>query len=301
MDKYIPTKTAANSAEFQTTVWSYYSEHGRHDLPWRLARADEETSENRDVTFDPYKILVSEIMLQQTQVSRVVPKYLEFLHTFPTVQALAKSELGSVLVAWQGLGYNRRAKYLWQTAQRIATENGGEFPQSSKQLVGLPGIGVNTAGAIMAYAYNQPVAFVETNIRTVYIYHFFADETDVADKVIIDIVRSTLPNNNIAGQNSLITPRTWYWALMDYGTHLKQTVGNKARAGDTYVRQSPFYGSRRQVRGVVIRRLGFGRANYETLESLMPNPDQQDILKDVLKDLIRESMVRSVAGTYSLT
>jgi A/G-specific adenine glycosylase len=156
--------------EFLEALWEHYARVGRGALPWRQPEGDG--------SFDPYKVMVSELMLQQTQVNRVIPKYTEFLQRFPTVQALSAAELGDVLRAWQGLGYNRRAKFLWQAAQQI--DQLGQFPNTLQDLVKLSGIGVNTAGAILAYAFNQPAVFVETNIRTVYTHHFFEDRTDIA-------------------------------------------------------------------------------------------------------------------------
>lgn len=271
--------------DFQQTVWRYYDEHGRHDLPWRLPDADGR--------FDPYKIMVSEVMLQQTQVNRVIPKYLQFLELFPQVDTLAQASLGEVLIAWQGLGYNRRAKFLWQAAQKVVSEYDGRFPRSQQELVGLPGIGMNTAGAIVAYAYDEPTSFIETNIRTVFIHHFFDDQTGIADKTIHDLVAASLPKAD-AGEAASF--RNWYWALMDYGAHLKQTVGNKSRASKSYVRQSPFHGSRRQVRGAVIRELGKRPAAYDALLATVSDPR----LEAVLQDLVREELIRNDAGTYRL-
>jgi A/G-specific adenine glycosylase len=267
------------TSNFQMEVWRYYDQHGRHDLPWRLPEADG--------GFDPYKIMVSELMLQQTQVGRVIPKFLAFLEQFPTAKALAQAPLGDVLIAWQGLGYNRRAKFLWQAAQMVTNELNGKFPQDQKELTKLPGVGMNTAGAIMAYAYDTPVVFIETNIRTVYIHHFFAGQTEVPDKDIEELVRQTVPQ---AGA------RQWYWALMDYGTHIKQLHGNKSRASKSYTKQSPFHGSRRQVRGVVIRYLSTRGASLDELVAAEPDPR----LPEVLADLVGEGMVRDDGGRYSL-
>lgn len=269
--------------EFQREVWHYYDAHGRHDLYWRQPDADG--------GFDPYKIMVSELMLQQTQVNRVLAKYVEFLERFPTVQALAAAKLGDVLIAWQGLGYNRRAKFLWQAAQMVVNDLAGQFPRDQKQLTKLPGVGMNTAGAIMAYAYDQSVGFIETNIRTVYIHHFFNDQTDVPDKAIEELVRLSLPQGG--GQGSA---RQWYWALMDYGTHIKQLHGNKSRASKSYSKQSPFEGSRRKVRGAVLRHLSQKSATLEGLAELEADPR----LAEVLQDLQTEGMVREAAGRYSL-
>jgi A/G-specific adenine glycosylase len=264
---------------FQDEVWRYYDQHGRHDLLWRLPEADG--------SFDPYKIMVSELMLQQTQVNRVIPKFVTFITQFPTIQVLAQAPLSDVLIAWQGLGYNRRAKFLWQAAQLVMDELCGQFPHDQKQLTKLPGIGMNTAGAIMAYAHDEPVAFIETNIRTVFIHHFFHDQTDVPDKAIDEMVRQTLP---AAGA------RQWYWALMDYGTHIKQQHGNKSRASRSYAKQSPFQGSRRQVRGAVLRYLSQRPGTLDDIATVETDPR----LTEVLDELVREGMVQHGAGRYSL-
>lgn len=266
--------------EFIRILRDRYHSCGRYDLPWRLPEADG--------SFDPYKILVSEIMLQQTQVPRVLPKYQAFLREFPTVQALAAAPLGAVLVAWQGLGYNRRAKYLWQAAQTIAGDFGGAFPGTQQELTKLPGVGSNTAGAVMAYAYNKPVAFIETNIRTVYIHHFFHDQTNIPDKDILVLVAET--------GKAYGSPREFYWALMDYGTYLKQTVGNKSRASMSYAKQSKFAGSVRQLRGKVLRALGAGPLDEAALIKLLS--DERTHM--VLAALADEGMVRRHNGLVEL-
>ncbi|HVX57706.1 MAG TPA: hypothetical protein VHA37_08305 [Candidatus Saccharimonadales bacterium] len=264
---------------FQEQVWDYYRRHGRHDLPWRQPSGSD---------LNAYHVAVSELMLQQTQVSRVLPKYHQFLANFPTVTALANAPLGEVLRAWSGLGYNRRAKFLWQAAGQVVRDHGSEFPRQLDQLTALPGIGPNTAGAILAYAYNEPAIFVETNIRTVYIHHFFHDQTDIADKAVLELVAETLDPTN---------PREWYWALMDYGAHLKRTVGNLNHRSRTYARQSAFHGSRRQLRGQVLRLLGAGKPR--TLAALQTHlPD--DRLPSVLDDLVSEQLIQKRGQTYRL-
>lgn len=259
---------------------NYYASAARDTLPWRRPE--------HNGSFDPYKIMVSELMLQQTQVARVIPKYEAFLVQFPTIAALAAAELGSVLTAWQGLGYNRRAKYLWQAAN-IIVEQGGEFPETIDELVKLPGIGKNTAGAIMAYAYNQPVVYVETNIRTVLIYHFFADEQTVADRDIVERMQALLA---LASDDA----RTFYWALMDYGTHLKQTVGNLNKLSKSYTKQSKFHGSKRQIRGAVLRLLSESDKTLNMLSDLVPD----ERLVVVLDELIDEQMIYRHAQLYSM-
>jgi A/G-specific adenine glycosylase len=264
---------------FYEKLWEYYDAHGRHDLPWRQPE--------HDGAFDPYKIMVSEIMLQQTQVSRVVPKYHSFLQKFPKTTDLAAAKLGDVLRQWQGLGYNRRAKFLWQAAQKIISEHGGNFPETVEELVKLPGIGKNTAGAIAAYAYNKPAIFIETNIRTVYIHHFFAGKKGVDDKEIISLLHKTIDTKN---------PRTFYWALMDYGTYLKQTQGNLSKLSNGYVKQSKFHGSNRQIRGAVIRQLSRSSGTYDSLQ----NAIQDERLDTVLAELVAEGLITKNGRDYSL-
>jgi A/G-specific adenine glycosylase len=229
--------------------------------------------------------MVSELMLQQTQVARVIPKFQAFIEQFPNSRALAAAELGAVLRAWQGLGYNRRARFLWQAAQIV--DNLKHFPNTPESLVKLPGVGVNTAGAILAYSDNFPAAFVETNIRTVYIHHFFADRTDVSDKEIVMLVHQTLDREH---------PREFYWALMDYGSHLKATVGNANKASKHYAKQSAFHGSRRQVRGRIIRLLG--DHSYGAPELLQALQDERS--EAILAELVREGMVQHSGQSYHL-
>jgi A/G-specific adenine glycosylase len=264
--------------DFQQTVLEYYDAHGRHDLPWRVRGGDG--------SFDPYNILVSEIMLQQTQVPRVIPKFHEFLRLFPDFSALAAAPLGDVLKAWSGLGYNRRAKFLWQAAQQVQQDFGGKLPRTSAELVLLSGIGPNTAGAVLAYSYNTPSVFIETNIRTVFIHHFFADQQEIADRDILDIAARALPDD----------ARTWYWALMDYGTHLKQTVGNLNKSSKHYSVQSKFTGSKRQIRGQVIRALG----THAHTQAALARTIADERLPQVLDDLLQEGLIEMVDNHYKL-
>ena len=216
--------------QFQEFLWHKAGRLHR-DMPWR-----------DDVR--PYFVLVSELMLQQTQVERVVPKFAAFVARFPDEKALAAASLADVLRLWQGLGYNRRAKFLHVAAKAIVAR--GSFPDVFDELVKLPGVGKNTAGAILAYSFNQPALFVETNIRTVYIHHFFADDFAVDDKQIVEKLEQTLDHEH---------PREFYWALMDYGSWLKrQGVKNIARSRH-YKKQSPLSGSLRQMRGMILTAL----------------------------------------------
>src|SRR3989344_5780809 len=201
----------ATIAGFRSTVWKYWKENGRHDLPWRQTK-------------DPYRILVSEVMLQQTQVPRVIEKYKEFLKKFPNVHALAKASLADVLKVWSGLGYNRRGKYLHDTAKEIvAVGNIREALASS-----LPGVGPYTRAAVRVFAFNEPDILIETNIRAAYIHHFYPFRTRrVLNGLISDKEILLLAQKAAKGQD----PRKWHWALMDYGAHLKRSgVRNNSRS-----------------------------------------------------------------------
>lgn len=288
---------------FKDIVWRRYHTYGRHDLPWRLPEADG--------GFGPYKILVSEIMLQQTQVARVVPKYQQFLERFPSFSALSAAPLGDVLRIWSGLGYNRRAKFLRECAKQVAAEHDGALPHTTAELVKLPGIGPNTAGAVVAYAFNEPAVFVETNIRAAFLHHFFAGQQAVSDKEILKLVEKALPGygpgktarTRIHVESSaIINPeevshyRHWYWALMDYGAHLKQTVGNPNTASRHYAKQSRFAGSKRQIRGQVLRLLG---QNSRTLARLQQRIADER-LPQILHELTAEGLIAHSSGTYRL-
>ena len=203
-----------------------------------------------------YYVLVSELMLQQTQVTRVLVKFAEFTAEFPDIESLATANLTEVLRVWQGLGYNRRARHLHQAAQAIAD---GAPIATLHDLVQLPGIGINTAGAIMNYVYQIPTPFIETNIRTVYLNHFFADQTAVADRDILPIVEQTMDRTD---------PRRWFWALMDYGSELKSQGKGKLSASRHYTKQSQFAGSLRQMRGEILRRYVGGQPLAEITAEL---------------------------------
>lgn len=263
---------------FRQALFEYYSSNARHTLPWRQPC--------EDGVFDAYHIWVSEIMLQQTQVGRVIPKYLDFIARFPDIPSLASATLGDVLVAWQGLGYNRRAKFLWEAA-RLVDASGGVLPTTIEELVALPGIGRNTAGAIVAYAYNKPTLFIETNIRSVYFHHFFADMTDIPDKEIIELLAQTIDEQN---------PREFYWALMDYGSHLKKQGNGRLSQSKHYVKQGRFEGSTRQLRGKILRLLTHGAMEKAViLEQLA---DERALT--VLEQLIEERMVATSDDKYQL-
>lgn len=216
--------------DFKKIIWNYYAIHGRH-FDWRGVD-------------DPYKVFVSEIMLQQTQTSRVAQKYPQFLQAFAGFDELAHASLKDVLLQWQGMGYNRRGMYLQKAAQIIVKDFKGQLPNDPAILVELPGIGPATAASMCAFAYNKPTVFIETNIRAVYIHHFFPRNELVHDKEIMPLIEATVDHENA---------REWYYALMDYGVMLKKTIINPSRKSKHHAKQSKFDGSDRQIRGMILR------------------------------------------------
>ncbi len=218
----------------------FYQENKRDSLPWRKTK-------------DIYKILLSEVMLQQTQVSRVLIKYKEFLTKFPDVQTLANAQLRDVLTLWQGLGYNRRAKFLHEASKMIEAAKPTEL-KDYHFLCSLPGVGQSTAGAVFAFTQNKPVVFIETNIRAVILHHFFAD---ITEEKVPDIKIREVLEKLIAMVSKDFGPRDFYYAMYDYGTHLKQTLGTQRKAlhqkSKSYVKQSTFQGSRRQLRAFILK------------------------------------------------
>lgn len=218
--------------EFKRAIWSYYKLHKR-DFPWRR-------------TVDPYRIVVSEIMLQQTQTERVVPKYRVFVKQFPSFRAVAKVPLDEILRAWQGLGYNRRAIALKKLSRVVVEKYHGTLPHEPLLLKELPGIGRATAGSIAAFAFNKPAPFIETNIRRVFIHFFFPTRGDVRDEEILELVERTIDTDN---------PREWFFALMDYGAMLGRSGKNPNRKSVHYRTQSRFQGSNRELRGNILKLL----------------------------------------------
>lgn len=237
--------------KFRSLVWNHYRREGRHALPWRHTR-------------DPYAIVVSEVMLQQTQVARVFKFYAKFLERFPSFRALTHTPRREVLKAWQGLGYNRRAVSLHRLAGEISKKYKGKLPHTREELEKIPGIGPATAGSILAFAFNAPVYFVETNIRRAMLHHFFPRARKVGEKAIMDLVVRTLPKKN---------PRAWYYALMDYGSALATRVENPNRRLAAYRPQPKFKGSSRELRGNIVRYLlSHPRSDVRTLSRVLRVP-----------------------------
>ncbi|WP_207231398.1 HhH-GPD family protein [Methanofollis fontis] len=242
-------------------------------------------------TTDPYRIFVSEVMLQQTQVERVKSKYPGFISRFPDFASLAAAETADILDEWQGLGYNRRALALRGAAQEVMERFSGQLPGEVRDLESLPGIGHATASSIAAFAFNRPTVFIETNIRRVFIHFFFRDEDGISDAEILPLVEMTVDRKH---------PREFYWGIMDYGTMLKKRYPNPNRRSASYSRQSRFEGSDRQVRGRILRIL---------LETGVSEPGalyagagvDPEKGKQILERLKKEGFVREEGGNYRIT
>jgi A/G-specific adenine glycosylase len=218
--------------KFRTIVYRFYRKHARDNLPWRHTK-------------DPYHILISEIMLQQTQIERVLDKYPLFITKFPDFPSLSRARLRSLYTIWQGMGYNRRALALKEIARRVVRlPYHGTLPSHMDELMTLPFVGQSTAGAVAAFAFHRPVVFIETNIRRVLIHFFFREQEKVTDHEIIPLIKRTLDRKD---------PRNWYYALMDYGSALRSLSVNPNIKSTQYKKQSPFAGSNRQIRGKILR------------------------------------------------
>lgn len=267
-------QTPLSIPDFKRIITDYYDSWGR-SFPWRE-------------TQDPYNILVSEIMLQQTQTERVVPRYIQWLERFPTIDDLATASFDTVLSSWVGLGYNRRAKYLHETSKIIQNQYKSVFPVDSKELQKLPGLGHYTANAVSTFAFNQPNIFIETNIRAVYIFFFFSHCEKVKDQQILEQIAESIDSQN---------PRHWYYALMDYGADLKRKIQNPNRQAASYSKQSKFTGSARQARGSVLRYLAREKcgtpADIARCEGI-----EQHRIEGVLPALLKEGMVAETDGKY---
>ena len=261
--------------EFKDTVWQQGNTLYR-DMPWR-----------RDT--QSYYVLVSELMLQQTQVDRVIPKFEAFIKAFPTVQALAGSTLAEVLTLWSGLGYNRRAKFLHSAAKAVVEQFNGTIPSDISDLVSLPGVGLNTAGAIRAYGFNLPSHFIETNVRTVYFYHFFADQDAVSDKELKEVVAATTDEEH---------PREWHWALMDYGAFLKKNGAGGLTKSKHYKKQAALKGSVREVRGAILRELTSTRQSIDTLRRRV---EADDRFETALQGLLSDGLIVRDGDVFQLT
>ena len=266
--------SAAVVSGFQRLVYSYADQQGR-DLPWRRPS-------------DPWQVLVSEVMLQQTQVERVIPKFTAFQERFPDPTALAAAPIPELLEAWQGLGYNRRALNLQRAAQMVVTQWHGRLPDDPVLLQQLPGIGPYTAGAIAAFAFNRPTVFLETNIRAVLLHLFCGDRHGVPDKELLLLAEQVLDHDR---------PRDWYNALMDYGSDLKRRFLNPSRRSRHHSVQSRFEGSDRQVRGALLRLLlnTNGMTVGAIRQALATEPDR---LQRILEGMVKEGFLQQRGSRY---
>jgi A/G-specific adenine glycosylase len=260
-----------------TGVLVFFYQHHRRELPWRA-------------TTDPYRILVAEMMLQQTQVDRVIPKYINFVTLFPDFSTLAAASLKDVLCTWQGLGYNRRAQALHTIAHQVMDTYYGTLPSTVEELTKFPGIGKATASAILVYAHNVPLVFIETNIRRVFIHFFFQDSHNIPDDRIEPLVAETIWKEN---------PRDWYNSLMDYGSLLKNRVPNPNLRSSVYQKQSPFQGSDRQLRGQILTKLLTGAEMTEEAlaKELQADPAR---LAQILTAMHREGLITSHASKWKV-
>ena len=263
-------------AGFRALVYHYYHLH-RRELPWR-------------VPGDPYRVLVSEVMLQQTQVDRVIPKFLAFVEYFPSTEDLSVAPLATLLSAWQGLGYNRRALNLQRAARQIVDCWQGVVPDDTELLKQLPGIGPYTAGAIRAFAFNRPELFLETNIRSVLLHFFFPGQEQVADRELLPVAEALLDR---------VAPRDWYNALMDYGSDLKRRFPNPSRRSRHHTVQSRFHGSDRQIRGGVLRHLL--TTHGLTLNALVQRLNcDKERLRRILAALVGEGLVQQTGTKFQI-
>ncbi len=259
--------TKKNIKLFQERIWDFYQRYERLFV-WR----------NID---DPYKVLISEIMLQKTQTYRVEQKYEQFITTLPNFDVLAHVPLRTVLSLWQGLGYNRRALYLQKIAQKVMREHDGQLPTNPVVLETFPGIGKATAASICAFAFNIATIFIETNIRVVFIHSFFSRQATVTDKNIMPLIKQTLDVSN---------PREWYYALMDYGVTLKKRYPHLTKKSAHYSKQSKFEGSDRQIRGMILKILTeYGQTAQSTLVVLLKN--QPERVNTILQQLCCEGLI----------
>ncbi|MFX1386679.1 MAG: A/G-specific adenine glycosylase [Promethearchaeota archaeon] len=253
---------------FQKIIYEYYKNHKRK-FPFR-----------ENIT--PYNVLVSEIMLQQTQTANVSEKFLKFIRKFPNFSSLSMASLEDVLKQWKGLGYNRRAIALKKIADIVVKDFDGKLPDSIETLKSFPQIGYNTASSIITFAFNKPTAFIETNIRRVYIYFFFSNKSKISDKEILPIVKKTVDGTN---------PREWFYALMDYGVMLKKVHPELNKKSVHYRKQAPFKGSTRQIRGRILEILiKKGKIEIESIQRAFEINERKKI-KTILDQLEKEGFI----------
>jgi A/G-specific adenine glycosylase len=260
-------------------------------MPWRR-------------THDPYRILVSEIMLQQTGVDRVRGKYAEFLAQFPDVSLLAHAPLGAVLRVWSGLGYNRRARYLHECAKKVVHEHGGKFPATFEELIKLPGIGMSTAGALLAFSFGGDTPMIDTNIRRILVRVFF-NKVLPSDKELYAFALSLIPKGK-----GKYRGRAWNYAMLDLGATLCTARNHSdacplmklhGKVGDFVYKkpQKKFAGSRRQTRGQILRLLTTHKVmTMGTIAQEIGKTKAQS--SEIIKELVTERLVVVVRGNVRL-
>lgn len=263
---------------FKELILSFYSEHGR-PFAWR------ETSE-------PYPILVSEVMLQQTQTSRVVPKYETFLSEWPSFSSLAEASTEALLSVWKGLGYNRRALNLRRSA-RMTEEWGWTIPNERELIESLPGVGKATSAAIRSFCFGEKSVYLETNIRRVLLTCFYPEEEEVKDKELEALLHElSLINEDM---------KRWYYALMDYGVLLKALFPNANKRSAHYTKQKKFENSNRQIRGQLIHLLtDTGSKHLLAIYDLLSHFEDERILNS-LEQLQQEGFVQEKEGVYKIS
>lgn len=264
--------------EFRERILSFYCEHGRRFI-WRKSS-------------DPYHILLSEMMLQQTQTARALPKYELFLSLWPTFKDLASATVLEVLTHWKGLGYNRRALYLLECAKR-SEQWGWTLPDTEEELRTLPGVGKATAAALLAFSFNKPSLYLETNIRAVIIHCFFADGEGVKDREVEEVLSLLL--------SGIDDYKRWYYALMDYGVFLKAMLPNPNRRSAHYSRQGSFENSNRQIRGLLIHYLTEGGPKDGLTITAAFERFEEERVSSCLQALAGEGFVQEDGGVYSIT
>ncbi|MFT4310414.1 MAG: Fe-S cluster assembly protein HesB [Candidatus Woesearchaeota archaeon] len=253
---YMPSSHAI--LHFQETILSWYAQHKR-DVPWRH-------------TQDPYAIIVSEIMLQQTQVSRVIGYYHRFLQLYPNIKTLAQAQTVQLLQVWSGLGYNSRALRLRSMAQHVVQHHKAKMPHTQEALLALPGVGPYTAGAVMAFAYNKDVVVIDTNIRRVILDWFDIPDT-IHSNELQEIVWACLPKGQA---------RVWYNALMDWGA-MERTA--KKTGIKPLSKQSAFEGSTRQIRGYIMKHVIHNPLSIDTI------PFDAQKTKEVIQKMKKEHLL----------
>lgn len=305
--------------QFQKKIFSWYKKN-RRDLPWRN-------------TTDSYRILVSEVMLQQTQVARVLPKYKEFLQKFPTLEKLAKASDKTLLRVWAGLGYWRRAKYLKEIAKILLkakktnskmsprrptagrehrSQNPAGFEDRSfwslfsepKDLEKLPGIGHYTARALACFAFGSTEAFLDTNIRRVYLHFFFSKRKNVSDKEILKVAQkavTSISHDRRIWMYSHIASREWHYALFDYGALMlkDKKINRKSRH---YTKQSKFEGSFRSFRTKIIRFIldqPNQTATKSRIKRLLKEAQSPYAPERILAALEKDGLIKKKGGAYS--